>query len=340
MTLSFRGFFALSLTTCLIALSACSTTSETANMSDQSGASRVDSILDRAAREAKASGNKVEALALVEQIYNRNKDDAALATGFAQALREDNQLNRARQIVYPFTEGEKAFPDAVTELAMIQLALGQYKEAELTARRAIELDPDQGRPFLALGTALDAQNYHEQAEVAFRRGLDKWKGDAAPILNNLALNLASQNKLDQAVAILEKAKEEFPGRLEIERNLRIISTLREGADDFIIKQEQEKKAAAAEAANKPKPSTPAKPATKPVISIDATKPKTPASAAQTSSSKSSEDKAAQSASKNIPAAGEETKKEDATKPKAIAPSMAAPQDGNKQNFNQRKTTDE
>lgn len=252
MTLVFRGLFLASLSVSVLALGACSTTSGgEVNVSNRADATRLDSILERAAREAKASGNKTETLALLEKIYDRNPDDAAVATGFGQALREDEQLNRARQVLYPFTEGKNAYPDAVTELAMVQLALGQYKEAELTSRRAVELDPSQGRPYLALGTALDAQNYHEQAEVAFRKGIDQWKGDPAPIMNNLALNLASQNKLDQAIDMLRKAKEVSPGRVELERNMRIITTLKEDADDFIVKQEAEKKSAATKPALAP-----------------------------------------------------------------------------------------
>ncbi len=254
MTPALRGLFLATLSVSVLALGACATTgSSDANVSNRADANRLDSILERAAREAKASGNKVETLALLEQIYERNPDDAAVATGFGQALREDEQLNKARQVLYPFTEGKDAYPDAVTELAMVQLGLGQYKEAELTSRRAVELDPSQGRPYLALGTALDAQNYHEQAEVAFRKGINQWKGDPAPIMNNLALNLASQNKLDQAIDMLKKAKEISPGRIELERNLRIVTTLKEDADDFIVKQEQEKNAAVAKPAPKKEP---------------------------------------------------------------------------------------
>ena len=232
-----RGLALASLSVSILALAACGTTGN-ANVTNGKEASRVDAILERAAREAKASGNKTEAIVLLEQIHQRNPDDAAVATGFGQALREDEQFTRARQVLLPFTKGKKPYPDAVMELAMVQLSLGQYKEAELTARNAVELAPDSGRAYLALGTALDAQNYHEQAEVAFRRGIDKWKGDPAPIMNNLALNLASQNKLDQAIDMLQKAKELSPGRVELERNLRIVTTLKEGANDFIINKKQ------------------------------------------------------------------------------------------------------
>ncbi len=252
-----RGTLLSSLLVSVIALGACSTTGSDNNMNNSQGASRVDSILERAAQQARASGNKAETVDLLEQIYDRNPKDAAVATGFAQALRDDEQFNRARQIVAPFAQGEEAYPDAVTELAMIQLSLGQYKEAELTARKAVELAPESGRAYLALGTALDAQNYHEQAEVAFRRGIDKWKGDPAPIMNNLALNLASQNKLDQAIDMLEKAQKISPNRQELERNLRIIRTLKEGADDFYNKPKVVEKPAPKKADSEVKKEEPA-----------------------------------------------------------------------------------
>jgi Flp pilus assembly protein TadD len=220
-------------------------------MSNPREASRVDAVLDRAARDARASGNTAEAAVLLERIYQRNPKDAAIATGFAQALREDEQFTRARQVILPYAQGAEPYPDAVIELAMIQLSLGQYKEAELTARKATKLDPESGRAYLALGTALDAQNGHEEAETAFRKGIDQWNGDPAPIMNNLALNLAAQNKLEQAIDMLNKAKEISPGRMELERNLRIITTLQEGADDFLIKREKKQEAAKVEA-DKPK----------------------------------------------------------------------------------------
>lgn len=264
MTLFFKRACALTLV-CVSAfsLSACGTTQVADNMSNPKEASRVDAVLERAAREARASGNKAETAMLLEKIYQRNPKDAAVATGFAQALREDEQFTRARQVVLPFAGSKDPYPDAVIELAMIQLSLGQYKEAELTARKATKLDPESGRAYLALGTALDAQNSHEEAETAFRKGIDKWKGDPAPIMNNLALNLAAQNKLDQAIDMLNKAKEISPGRMELERNLRIITTLQEGADDFLIKREQKKKEAKAEEkpAKKAEEKAPAAPAT-------------------------------------------------------------------------------
>lgn len=188
---------------------------------------RIDAVLNQAADEAEASGNSAQSLAILEQMHRRDPKDPVVAVRFAKALREDDQINRAATVLRPVTSAEDADPEALTELAMVNLSLGEYIEAEKLARQAVVEDEKNGRAYLALGTTLDALGHHEQAEIAYRKGLDEWKGDPAPILNNLALNLASQGYLDEAVSVLEKAKKIAPNRLEIERNLRIVRTLRE-----------------------------------------------------------------------------------------------------------------
>ena len=317
MAQTFRGILLASLSVSVLALAACGTTTDP-NRSNPSDAARVDSILERAAREAKASGNKAETVVLLAQVHERNPKDAAVATSYGQALREDEQFNLARQVLLPFSNGKNAYPDAVTEHSMVELAHGQYKEAELTARRAVEMDPKSGRAYLALGTALDAQNYHEQAEVAFRRGLDQWKGDPAPMMNNLALNLASQNKLDQAIDMLRKAQEISPGRMELERNLRIISTLKEGANDFYTKP-----AATAKPAPAPVKQEAAKAEEKPEAKEDVANKQLPA-----------KEKAAEPAKKT-----ESVKKATKTAPEKIEPAANVNRNGSKQNFNSKSAND-
>jgi Flp pilus assembly protein TadD len=224
-----KHFIWTSLMVSALALSACGTTGSAQSSASARPAGSVDSAIEKALDQAEAAGDTQQTIALMEQVYQRNQSNPVVAVRFARALREDEQLNKARLVLMPFVDGDKADSEAITELSMVHLGLGQYKESEQFARQAITMDENSGRAYLALGTALDAQNYHEQAEVAFRRGLDHWKGDPAPILNNLALNLASQGHLEEALGVLEKARKLSPRRMEIERNFRIISTLQETA---------------------------------------------------------------------------------------------------------------
>ena len=130
-------------------------------------------------------------------------------------------------ILEPFIKDPNAPVALKLEYSAIQLEAGRYEVAERTARDVIKQDPTSGFAYHVLGTALDAQGLHQSSEEAFRKALDNWTGDPVPVMNNLALSLTAQEKLEEAHEILLQAKEADPTRLEIERNLRIVNALRE-----------------------------------------------------------------------------------------------------------------
>ncbi|NQZ13853.1 MAG: tetratricopeptide repeat protein [Alphaproteobacteria bacterium] len=215
-------------------LHGCSGSGSTATGSYQSNggyssaSSKKTSIIERAIEKAlKNAQNDQERLGILAQMHARDPNNQAVAIHYAQALRNDEQIQASKRILAPFTVGENKTSEALTEMAITNIALGEFKNAEFNAIEATDLSPNNGRAYLAMGTALDALGRHQDAEIAFREGIENWQGDPAPILNNLALNLASQGQLQQALEILEKAKKISPHRMEIERNLRIISTLLE-----------------------------------------------------------------------------------------------------------------
>ena len=190
------AFLTLMLVASTIALSACSggmggqkpTVSN--SMTPNLQTSAIDRAMERALADAEASGNTQEILAMLAQVNARNPNDAAVATRYANALREDDQINAAIRTLQPFTKGDNKNVDAVTEMAMAQIALGDFDAAEKYAKESTELDSKNARGYLALGTAQDALTHHQEAEISFRQGLKYWQGDPTPILNNLALNLA------------------------------------------------------------------------------------------------------------------------------------------------------
>lgn len=190
---------------------------------------KIDKGTEEMLKAAESVGNKQEMIAILKRIYNAHPDDPAVAVRYARILREDDQIAAAERILTPFTQGAKTNEDALTEMAMTQLALGEFEEAEKFAQKAIDKDDKNARAYLALGTAQDGQAKHEEAELAFREGIKHWKGDATPIMNNLALNLASQGHLQQALTLIETAQAKAPHRMDLERNRRIIATLLETA---------------------------------------------------------------------------------------------------------------
>ncbi|MBI2233565.1 MAG: tetratricopeptide repeat protein [Micavibrio aeruginosavorus] len=222
-----------------IALSACQTTT-----AKNSPRNHVDAVLDQAASNAAASGQTRESLAIVEKLYKRNPNDADIATRYARALREDNRLTRASLIIAPFAKDtRKPHAGARAEYAAVQAALGNYEIAEEFSRKALALSDKTSQSWHILGISLDAQGKHPEAEDAFRKALELWEGDPAPVLNNLGLNLAAQGFLDEAAETLRKALDTAPNREEIERNLRIVSALREsgGRAPSYVQEARDKK---------------------------------------------------------------------------------------------------
>jgi Flp pilus assembly protein TadD len=220
-----------------LALSACgastsdtkpvTSANQTARPSLKNVEARLDKAVEEAVKQAENAQTTEESLRIYEELVQLRPRDPIIATKYARKLREDKQIERAEAALNPFAQNADAHPAVMTEMAMITLSKGDYTKAEEMARIAIDKVPNNGRAYLALGTALDAQGDYEDAETAFREGIKYWKGDPAPIMNNFALNLASQGKLQEALTVLTRAREISPHRMEIERNYRIIATLLE-----------------------------------------------------------------------------------------------------------------
>lgn len=219
---SFRSLL-LTAAACL-ALSAC-TTAGSGPASDREA--KIDSALDRAAQSAAMSGETNQSLGYLERLYKRNSSDPNTAISYARALREADYLNRASAVLAPFANDPAGPAAAKAEFAAIELAMGNHKSAERYAQQAVVKDDTDFKAYQNLGIALEAQGNHKAAEKAFRKSLELWQGDPTSIMNNLALNLAAQGFLDEASEILQKAKALSPDRIEIERNLRIVTALQQ-----------------------------------------------------------------------------------------------------------------
>lgn len=217
----------LSVCALLLTLSACASTGEmdSASMTND----KIGSALERAAGEANRQGATEGSLVLLEKVYKRNPKSEENAVNYARALRNAGELQKSLLILEPFATRENISADVLAEFATLQLNLSEFANAETFARKAIAKDENAFYAYQVLGIALDAQNKYEDAETAFRQALDKWQGDPIPVMNNLALNLTNQERLDEALDIMEQAKKAAPNRVEVERNLRIIRTLNESA---------------------------------------------------------------------------------------------------------------
>ena len=211
-----------------LSLAACASTGQKLNGSSPYDA-KINAALERAADQADQTGATSESVAFLERLYKRDPKNQDTAFKFARGLRMTGDTEKALLVLQPFANNKDASATTLTEFATLNLSLARYPQAEQYARKAVAKDGEAYRAYQVLGIALDAQNDYKQAETAFRKALDLWKGDPIPVMNNLALNLTNQERLDEALEIMERAKAAAPDRVEVERNLRIIRTLNESS---------------------------------------------------------------------------------------------------------------
>lgn len=225
-------FKALMIGVATVTLAACAGGNHTATNDKPTTQSQYDAKINAALERAsdQAGSGSTQSLAFLERLYKRDPKNTETASKFARALRNAGNTQKAMLVLEPFANAKDATADTLTEYATLQLSLAKYPQAETYARRAITQDGEAYKAYQVLGISLDAQSKYKDAEVAFRKGLDIWKGDPIPVMNNLALNLTNQERLPEALEIMERAKAAAPDRVEVERNLRIIRTLNESSD--------------------------------------------------------------------------------------------------------------
>lgn len=216
------------------------------------------------ANKAELYGDRRENLNMTASIFKRNPKDEFAAGRYAKALRESGDLKKAESVLTPFLKGKSPATLTYTEMGAMELETGDFKSAETYARKAIKVDDGNYRAWHVLGISLDAQQDHPAAETAFRKALELWQGDSIPVMNNLALNLAAQGYTDKALNLLYSAKEKDPGRVEIERNIRIIRTLNEPSA-YSVNARGDEARKSIDAAKAKSDAAPVKPAPKPAV---------------------------------------------------------------------------
>lgn len=215
----------LCFTACL-SLSACGTT----NGKMTEAQMRTASIDAAAAQAASRTGEViVKPVAVTEKLYAKNPSDPFAALDYARSLRDAKSLDKAEAVLAPFAKKKEASPATLTEYSSILLAKGDYKTAQNYASKAVAKDAQDFRAYHNLGLAYETQGLHPEAEKAFRKALDLWKGNPTTVMNNLALNLASQGYLDESIDLLRRAQTLSPEKTELERNIRIVTALQQAA---------------------------------------------------------------------------------------------------------------
>ena len=168
------------------------------------------SILDFHAEALYLAKQKKEALAAVRSARERFPDDVDLTGLQATLLREQGDSAGATALVEGMRRRAPKDPKVLGRVADFYRRARQFPESESALRAALREDAQSLSLLFQLGSVLERMKRYDEAEVAFRQALTI-EPDSAPILNYLGYMNADRGvKLEEALALIQKAVELDP----------------------------------------------------------------------------------------------------------------------------------
>jgi Flp pilus assembly protein TadD len=171
-----------------------------------SGSPLLDLITIETLRE---EGKFSEALETARAAARSRPDDRALKFTEALILGESKLFKESADLLRTMISGnaESATDDAgvYVILAGVQMQSGKLSEAEESARKALELNPDDPQALIQLSSILDRAGKHEASEKTLRELL-KREPDNATALNNLGYFMVERGVgYGEALKLIEQA---------------------------------------------------------------------------------------------------------------------------------------
>src|SRR5277367_1334080 len=168
------------------------------------------------------TGQPAEAVPVLEQAIRLNPglseahfnlalalESLALQSQAAPSGPPDDRLERAAREYQAAITARGAYPEASSALAKLHLQMGKTAQAEEEVDTALRLNPDLADAHYTLARILRSQKRNKEAEIEFAQVKDLQErqpdGIQSSHLSNSALQLASQDDLKGAVAMLKKA---------------------------------------------------------------------------------------------------------------------------------------
>ena len=101
-----------------------------------------------------AKGNISEAIKYYQQVINEGCNDHRVFSNYGVILQDQNELNKAEMSYRKAIELNPDFANAYLNLGNLLRDLGKFQEAEMSYRKAIELNPEYAKAHFNLGFVL------------------------------------------------------------------------------------------------------------------------------------------------------------------------------------------
>ena len=165
-----------------------------------------------------SEGNILEAEKYYQYFINQGFNDSKVFSNYGVILNNLGKLEEAEISQRKAIELQPDYPEAHSNLGNVLRNLGKLEEAEIFQRKAIELQPDFAKAHFNLGIILGDLGKLEEAEISQRKAIEL-QPDFAMVHFNLGGILKDLGKLQDAEISTRKAIELQPDYPEAHSNL-------------------------------------------------------------------------------------------------------------------------
>jgi Flp pilus assembly protein TadD len=208
-----------------VALAGCAMTSQSNNPEPVAQKANVEPALRQAAMMSERNASYGEAAQHYASLHAKYPQDKQITLALARNLRFAGNPQQAIAVLNSGTIAQS--PDALTllELGKDYLAADQLNLAKPTLERAKAAAPLNWEILSSLGVVYDYEGDYEQAQQQYDAALFM-DPENPTVLNNKALSLAQQGRLDEAVTTMKVATDQPSASAQARQNLALLMALK------------------------------------------------------------------------------------------------------------------
>jgi len=210
-----------------VALAGCAMTSTTPTTADSTPTTKanVEPALRQAAMLAERNASYGEAAQHYAALHGKYPQDKQITLALARNLRFAGNPQQAIAVLNSTTAGQSLDALTLLELGKDYLAADQLNLAKPTLERAKGAAPLNWEILSSLGVVHDYEGNYEQAQLQYDAALFL-DPENPTVLNNKALSLAQQGRLDEAVTTMKIATDQPSASAQARQNLALLMALK------------------------------------------------------------------------------------------------------------------
>jgi Flp pilus assembly protein TadD len=211
-----------------LAMSGCATTGDTGPKPAERAAT-VEPALRQAAMMSERNASYGEAAQHYASLHAKHPEDKAITLALARNLRFAGNPQKAIAVINSSMTNQS--PDALMllELGKDYLAADQLNLAKPTLERARAAAPLNWEILSSLGVVYDYEGDYQKAQQQYDAALFL-DPENPTVLNNKALSMAQQGRLDEAVAAMKLATDQPSASAQARQNLALLMALKGDAE--------------------------------------------------------------------------------------------------------------